>query len=675
MRIISATGICKEPSGTNLLDVGGKVNVDGITNLKDTLVLDADATIEASATSTTPNALFIGNEAITTAINIGVASHAKTITIGGVNDTVLIQGDVTYSNADDLMVKDKTITLNNDGLAASAGESGIEIEEAGVITSYMRVNAGRTAMEFKAPSLVGRIALQPSNDSILTLVSSATGGDKVWTFINTTDTVVGVTSGQTLTNKTLTSATLNGTTSIGGTNLNVSASNTSFTQPVSMTSTLGVTGTTTLAAVSLTGNITPNSNNTRDLGSSGNRMATLWTTSLNVSGTSTLSPITLNGNITLGANNTYSIGSSGVRLNTLWTTSLNVSGSTTFGSITLAGDILPDANNVRSMGNSGLRMANIWTTNLNASAFTAAGDIMPSVGGAWNIGSLGTRFGYIFVNQITATGTNSLGTSNFTQINMSGNITPSVNDAYFLGNSSFRWANVYTGDLNASGELTVAGSTASTFQGSIYVSQNNASGGGIRLADDGDIVDLNDGYCAMRFSSGVRIHSGNKTGGAVITLSSGGTITTSSLTVTSGCFSNLNPNFNNTYNLGNSINRWGTLYATATDIFSDSRLKIDIAPMSGMLDKIMQLKPKTWESKYSDYYVGTKGFLAQELAEVFPSMVVENSGTIHDIESPLSICTTGSMEFDAVIVQAIQDLKQQLDEAKAEIALLKNGGV
>ena len=76
-----------------------------------------------------------------------------------------------------------------------------------------------------------------------------------------------------------------------------------------------------------------------------------------------------------------------------------------------------------------------------------------------------------------------------------------------------QWSNTLTGGL--------------TLNGSLSVSTNNASGGGIILSDDGDIVDLNDGYCAMRFSYGVRIHSGNRTGGAVITLGSNGNISAS----------------------------------------------------------------------------------------------------------------------------------------------------
>ncbi len=48
--------------------------------------------------------------------------------------------------------------------------------------------------------------------------------------------------------------------------------------------------------------------------------------------------------------------------------------------------------------------------------------------------------------------------------------------------------------------------------GSLFVSQNNATGGGIVLADDGDIVDNNDGWASHRFSYGIRVMNGN--GGA-----------------------------------------------------------------------------------------------------------------------------------------------------------------
>lgn len=65
---------------------------------------------------------------------------------------------------------------------------------------------------------------------------------------------------------------------------------------------------------------------------------------------------------------------------------------------------------------------------------------------------------------------------------------------------------------------------------SIFVSTANGTGNGIILADDGDIVDLNDGFASMRFSNGVRVYSGNRTGSARITLGSNGTVSATKYT-------------------------------------------------------------------------------------------------------------------------------------------------
>ena len=60
--------------------------------------------------------------------------------------------------------------------------------------------------------------------------------------------------------------------------------------------------------------------------------------------------------------------------------------------------------------------------------------------------------------------------------------------------------------------------------GSLTVNASNASGQGLILSDDGDIVDMNDGFCAMRFSNGVRIYSAKSGGTPVLSLLSSGQI-------------------------------------------------------------------------------------------------------------------------------------------------------
>ncbi len=68
-------------------------------------------------------------------------------------------------------------------------------------------------------------------------------------------------------------------------------------------------------------------------------------------------------------------------------------------------------------------------------------------------------------------------------------------------------------------KLNVTGATY--LSSTLWVSQDNATGGGIKLADDGDIVDINDGYATHRFSYGLRITSANSGGTTVIQLPSG----------------------------------------------------------------------------------------------------------------------------------------------------------
>lgn len=80
-------------------------------------------------------------------------------------------------------------------------------------------------------------------------------------------------------------------------------------------------------------------------------------------------------------------------------------------------------------------------------------------------------------------------------------------------------------------KMSVHGDGWMHLHGGLHVSRSNATGGGIVLAEDGDIVDLNDGYCSMRFSNGVRIFSGNRQGSPVVTLASNGQVHANALYV------------------------------------------------------------------------------------------------------------------------------------------------
>jgi hypothetical protein len=167
--------------------------------------------------------------------------------------------------------------------------------------------------------------------------------------------------------------------------------------------------------------------------------------------------------------------------------------------------------------------------------------------------------------------------------------------------------------------------TTGTFSGSITVSANNVTGGGIILADDGDIVDLNTGYCAMRFSSGVQIYSGNRTGSSVITLASSGAITASS-------------------------------NITA---YSDERLKKDWSSVgSNFVEKLSQIKSGT----YTRIDSGDRqaGVSAQDMQKILPEVVQDGEH--------LSLAYGNAALVAAVeLAKEVQLLKEEIKQLKLKM--------
>lgn len=167
------------------------------------------------------------------------------------------------------------------------------------------------------------------------------------------------------------------------------------------------------------------------------------------------------------------------------------------------------------------------------------------------------------------------------------------------------------------------------FAGGIVVSRGNVTGNGIILADDGDIVDLNDGYCAMRFSSGVRIHSGNRTGGVVHTLHSNGTFTAS-----------------------------GDVVA-----YSDERVKENINTIEYALDKVKALRGVTYNRTDKKDKSEKVGVIAQEIKEVLPQVVFEQ-------EDGMLGVSYGNIT--AVLIEAIKEQQTQIEELKELVNKLIN---
>jgi hypothetical protein len=111
-------------------------------------------------------------------------------------------------------------------------------------------------------------------------------------------------------------------------------------------------------------------------------------------------------------------------------------------------------------------------------------------------------------------------------------------------------------------------------------------------------------------------------------------------------------------------NGTNTSYTTS----SDYRLKQNIAPMTGALAKVSQLKPCTYTWKESG--LNSQGFIAHELQEVFPDAVtgekdaVDENGNI----KPQGVDTSFLV---ATLTAAIQELNAKVDAQAVEIAALK----
>jgi hypothetical protein len=102
--------------------------------------------------------------------------------------------------------------------------------------------------------------------------------------------------------------------------------------------------------------------------------------------------------------------------------------------------------------------------------------------------------------------------------------------------------------------------------------------------------------------------------------------------------------------------------ATAFNTSSDYRLKENIAPMTGALAKVSQLKPCTYTWKASG--LASQGFIAHELAEVCPEAVFGEKDAVYEDGSIKSQGIDTSF-LVATLTAAIQELKAEFDAYKA----------
>lgn len=157
----------------------------------------------------------VGAHGDTINIGVGVSPDSTTINLGSSGDTVNIAGTLTYVNTTNLEVVDKNITINKGGAAASAGNSGISVEENSTLTGSLTINANRDSWVLKAPLNPGTISLKPStasydasiNPTVLTANRTYTLPDKTGTVALTSDIGTFTSAVQTTTSNTISAVT------------------------------------------------------------------------------------------------------------------------------------------------------------------------------------------------------------------------------------------------------------------------------------------------------------------------------------------------------------------------------------------------------------------------------------------------------------------------------------
>jgi hypothetical protein len=117
---------------------------------------------------------------------------------------------------------------------------------------------------------------------------------------------------------------------------------------------------------------------------------------------------------------------------------------------------------------------------------------------------------------------------------------------------------------------------------------------------------------------------------------------------------------------------------------SDARFKENIQEYSGALSRIMQLKPRTFAFKSGREFDRFRfssgihfGFVAQELEQVFPNLVVvavqpqEKDAQQHPIGEPMEYKGVKTLEMIPILVGAIQEQQKLIELLQAKIDLLE----
>ena len=173
---------------------------------------------------------------------------------------------------------------------------------------------------------------------------------------------------------------------------------------------------------------------------------------------------------------------------------------------------IPTANKTYNLGDTSHYWNNLYASTVNTTTVNA------------------TIVGATTVTATTLNGALNGNASSATKLQTSRTFTIGNTGRNFDGTANLSWSLADIGAASSGHTHNYVLKTGDTMSGdlivntNIKVNANNTSGGGLILSDDGDIVDNNNGYCSMRFSSGVIITAGKNNNTTKITLGSNGYI-------------------------------------------------------------------------------------------------------------------------------------------------------
>ena len=267
----------------------------------------------------------------------------------------------------------------------------------------------------------------------------------------------------------------------------------------------------------------------------------------------------------------------------------------------------------------------------------------------------------------------------------------------------------------ASGNVVLAGTllyssggtglTSSGASGNLLVS--TGSGWASQTPAITGLATLNSGTSGTQTFTGTNIFSGNNTfSGNTLTynLYAGGTTTINSMFFTYGSINFWATNTGNQYNSiyysdGGGTALSGQIFAlnyktagvnSATNAYlfygdgtanktgggswgsvSDARLKDNVVPLTGALDKINALNPVSYTWKIETSNNPTVGFIAQEVENVLPNAVTRHKPT--EAESQFITDQTYTVGFQAdmtaYLVGAIKELTAEIEALKAKVGV------